>query len=132
MLKLDITGFTEDEILNYTLVGLLARHQAMTAKIAEIRSQLGAPAPAVKRTRTAAAPAPVIPATEPTPAPKPAVKARRPLSPEALANIVKAQKKRWAKVRKENRAKTAAVPGKKGRIQLADPEPEPALAAAGD
>lgn len=110
MLKLDITGFTESEVMSLIMNGLVQRKEALLAKIAEIERIISqgkrgpTPAPVARRGR------PPLKLNAPAPAPAvPAPASRRPMSDEARARIVAAQKKRWAKVRKE--AKQAKLNG---------------------
>ncbi len=88
MLKLDITGFTESEVMAALLPALISQRDAMTAKIAAIQAAIGKGngKPAAAKTG-----------------------GRGPLSPEARANIVAAQKKRWAKIRRDKKAALKAA-----------------------
>lgn len=114
MLRLDITGFTEAEVMSLIHSGLEQRKLALQTTIANIEAQLGGKA-------------------KPTKAAKPANgSVRRPMSPEARARIVAAQQKRWAKVRKEAKAaeKAAAAPKAPKAPAKAAPKPAPRKRAA--
>lgn len=93
-MQLNITGFTPSEVMSLLLEGLTARKADLEAAITNIQGQMGAPKPAQGRPAKAA---PAKPKTT-----------RGPMSEEAKAKIVAAQKKRWAKYHKEQKAASKA------------------------
>lgn len=120
MLKLDITGFTEDEVIIFIREGLHRQQESIKVAIANLEGRLNRHGEVVtkpKRGRpakqglmdraqriTGVHPAMIGAAQaygKPAP-PKPST--RTPLSPEARARIVAAQKKRWAKHRRDKKA----------------------------
>ncbi len=122
-MQLNITGFSEGEVLSLLLTGLTLRKTRLETTIAEIQAQMGAPA--IHRGRPAgktATPAPV----------KPKGAKRGPMSEEAKARIVAAQKKRWAKFHKDQRAVAKAANGApaKGRKSIPVPVEEPLVEEA--
>ena len=102
-MRLNLDGFTEQEIYRYVLEGLERDLARVRVSIQEIQMALGSP-----RAKTAA------------PA-KTAVKrgGKRRLSEEGRARIAAAQRKRWKK------AKAAPVQRSRRRLQLAAPEEQP-------
>jgi hypothetical protein len=113
-MRLNLEGYTEQEILGYVLSGLERKRDLAVAAIADIRAQMGDAAPGKSPKR----PSKGIPAVI-SRAPK-AAKGKRELSPEARQRIADAQHKRWANVKKAKKAK--------GRIPLVEPETEAAEA----
>jgi hypothetical protein len=91
MLRIDLEGFTSDELLNLALIGLQHVHGEHASRMKALKARIAGEAPSQE------------------PAVKPVVRARGKLSPQAKANIIAAQKKRWAKVHKEQRAAEKAA-----------------------
>lgn len=93
-MQLNITGFTPSEVMILLLEGLTARKILLEASMASIQVQMEAAKPTQGRPAKAA---PIKPKTT-----------RGPMSEEAKAKIVAAQKKRWAKYHKEQKAASKA------------------------
>lgn len=126
MLKLEINGITEREACESILHSLLTKQRVLENQIAEVRDHLRGdnevrkPVIAPKPTPTAVKKA----APKATPAKK-----KGALSEEGRLRIAAAQKARWAKKRKLEKAAAKLTPGQ--RLPLAVDEMEE-LAAAGD
>lgn len=129
-MRLDLDGFTEAEVLQYVLAGLMGRHAAIAQKITEIWEQLGVARTTPAKTRgrkptPVAAKANAVKPKRGRPA-KVVAKAtgKRTLSPEARQRIADAQHRRWAKKpANPGRSKYPSTRGQK--VKLAEPDAAP-------
>lgn len=111
-MKLSIAGYTESQLNTLVLADLQRQRAEIDERITSIKSQLGINGTAAHKPQ---------PAAKASPAPK--AKGKHVLSPEARANIIAAQKKRWAKVHREQKAAKKVIPKKRGhRINLVPDE----------
>lgn len=117
-MQLNITGFSEAEVMTLLLKGLEAQREVLLATITRIEAQITGNTPS-KRGR------PKLEAALPAPGKR----KRAPMSPEARQRIVEAQKKRWAKVRREAKALAkGATPAKREKKVQNTPIPAPEAA----
>ncbi len=118
-MQLNITGFSESELLSLILMGLTAQKARLEETIAVILVQLDGPPSIAPKGRPAAAPV-KLKAT------------RGPMSEEAKAKIVAAQKKRWAKYHKEQKAAAKAANGAPVAKRTRKAAPPPAEVATAE
>jgi peptidoglycan hydrolase CwlO-like protein len=77
--------YTEEQLLRLILADLEAQHAAITLKVAELKAQIAALTPGKRSAKNVAKPN------------------QHRMSAEGRARVIAAQKKRWAKVRKEQK-----------------------------
>lgn len=122
-MQINITGFSEGEVLNLIMLGLHSRKADIEGKILSVQSQIAGNQVLQRGPRPAVAKAPV----------KAASGKRGPMTPEAKAKIVEAQKKRWAKFHKDKRTAerlAAGLPPRTRKKSSPPPAPETQVAEA--
>jgi hypothetical protein len=122
MLTLHITGFSALEALELIYAGLEARHRTVTEKINELKGQIAAAGDGYRSVRRSS----LSPDTKPLP--KPAK--HHQLSKSARQRIADAQRLRWKRHHREQRAREKAKAAPAARKSKPKPRQEPRVAVS--